>query len=393
MANGTITPAEVLSDRLMRRRVSWPGRAMRLIAGLAALDGGTALAQTLDVTRIPAEPLCRSCRIEAQHVLRLGAVAGGSTIAGNPASVVRDRRGHYIVGESPNKGLPLVFDSTGRFLQRLGKRGPGPGEFLSAGLIFLARADSLYIYDWGTGRRSILSPSWKFVRAVPQAIIGRSGLVLPDGTLLLNALGMSTATAGVPLQVIDQKGQARRSFGGNYSIRGPESTGHLERHLALSRDGTIWVAFADRYRIERWTTSGRLVSTLERSNDFFRPGAPYEMAPDKVPPPLISSVHEDAAGRLWITIKIAAPPAIWKENFGEPRISGNGRSQYPYRLYGRLFHTLVEVIDVKGGRVVASQRLPFYVTAATQPGEFAAYQQDTDGNPFVDIWRVRLVQP
>jgi hypothetical protein len=58
-----------------------------------------------------------------------------------------------------------------------------------------------------------------------------------------------------------------------------------------------------------------------------------------------------------------------------------------------MYHTLVEVIDVRAGRVIASQRLPFYVRSVTRPGEFAVYQQDQEGNPSIDIWRVRLIQP
>jgi hypothetical protein len=59
-------------------------------------------------------------------------------------------------------------------------------------------------------------------------------------------------------------------------------------------------------------------------------------------------------------------------------------------MRGRVFHTLVEVIDARRGELIASREFPFHAVASTRAGELVIYRQDEAGTPFVDVWRVEL---
>lgn len=52
-----------------------------------------------------------------------------------------------------------VFDSTGTFLHAIGRRGEGPGEFLSLGTLQRLEGDSLIVFDSQLRRASLFSPS------------------------------------------------------------------------------------------------------------------------------------------------------------------------------------------------------------------------------------------
>lgn len=76
---------------------------------------------------IPTKPLCTSCRIEFEHVARIGSFDGPDAI-GQPQGMVRDSRGRLYLMQSPGSYQIVVFDSTGDFLRTIGRLGEGPAS-------------------------------------------------------------------------------------------------------------------------------------------------------------------------------------------------------------------------------------------------------------------------
>ena len=85
------------------------------------------------------------------------------------------------------------FDATGHFLRATGRKGGGPGEFESLGLVSRTRADSLLAYDFRLRRISVLDGEGSFVRSFPLQVLTQSGgfatyiAPFPDGSVLLVA--------------------------------------------------------------------------------------------------------------------------------------------------------------------------------------------------------------
>src|SRR5687767_2433735 len=98
----------------------------------------SAFGQTHQFTDVPS---CGSCRLQLNTLAKLGQEDGPGSMSGMLQSIVRDRSGRYWVATDGD--LPLVFDSLGRYLATIGKRGSGPGEYISPRLLILVPGDSV----------------------------------------------------------------------------------------------------------------------------------------------------------------------------------------------------------------------------------------------------------
>ena len=371
-------------DRLWNGRL---GLASLVPVSLAIAPLGRADAQ---LTSIAGTPACDRCELRATRRLTLATDEHDVVLTDAPASVARDSRGTYYVAQRTNP--PFAFDSRGRFLRHVGRKGKGPGEVEEALAVLVGPGDSLHVIEFFSGRRSVFSPSGTFVRLMQlQGNVGIA-VMLPNGNMAINRGFYEAFRDGAPLQIVGPDGKASPPFGGNQPIPLQGDQQRLTRQLGLARGGNIWAAHYKEYRFSLWSPDGRLVREYERTNDFFRPDEPYVVQTDRTTPPRITSIHEDAAGLVWVTVQVSAPPDQWNAALGEPRPAPNGRTTYPQQMRGRMYHMLIEVFDVAAGTLVASQRFPFSVTDALGDGEYAAYRQDENGVPYVDIWRVELVR-
>jgi hypothetical protein len=73
--------------------------------------------------------------------------------------------GRLVVADVASSRL-LVFDSAGRFVRALGRRGDGPGEFRSVGSLTARPGDSLVTFDPSMRRLSIWHADSGFVRGI-----------------------------------------------------------------------------------------------------------------------------------------------------------------------------------------------------------------------------------
>lgn len=352
---------------------------------VAPLDRGEA-----QIASISGTPACDRCELRATRRLTLATDEHDVVLMDAPASVARDSRGTYYVAQRTTP--PFVFDAGGRFLRHVGRKGKGPGEVEDALAVLIGPGDSLHVIEFFSGRRSVFSPSGTFVRLMQlQGNVGIA-VMLPNGDMALNRGFYDAFRDGAPLQIVGPDGKASPPFGGNQPVPLQGDQQRLTRQLGLARTGDIWAAHYKEYRFSLWRRDGSLVRQYERTNDFFRLDEAYVVEPDRPAPPRITSIHEDAGGLVWVTVQVSAPPDEWNAALGEPRRAPNGRATYPQQMRGRMYHTLIEVFDVGAGTLLASRRFPFSVTDALGDGEYAAYRQDADGVPYVDIWRVELVR-
>lgn len=93
-----------------------------------------------------------------------------------------------LVAADAGSGELRFYDPSGRFLHGTGGRGSGPGEFQRITGLGRSAGDSLWVYDFGARRFTILTPEGETARTVrvPDALanvgaVGRG----PDGTFVL----------------------------------------------------------------------------------------------------------------------------------------------------------------------------------------------------------------
>jgi hypothetical protein len=350
-------------------------RVGAVLVGLLLQYGGSAAAQVV----IPDRPSCAACSIEVENVVRLDPAA---LLPTSPASVVRDSGGRYWV-TFPNDQA-MVFASDGGLLLTL-REGGGPGEFRYPAMV-VPVGDSVVVFDRGAGP-SVMGPDHRVARRLqPSRILGRAYPIVWPDSVLINTGALARSGNRSPFHVASLAGpsiEVVRSFG----EEPPPPAGaprSAVRAIAPSRDGGLWAAPYQQYEIELWSLAGELQQTLVRRPSWF-PEEPRRMNFSEPPPPRIRTLEQDAAGRLWVYVNVAA--STWQE--GYPRGGGAEVSAGEFS-YEKLYDTTVEVLDPIGGRVLARRTLDRFIVSALPDGHAAIYDTTEAGEPFVEIVRLSI---
>lgn len=95
-------------------------------------------------------------------VASAGVDSSGASDLGSVRSVVLDSRGNVYVVDDRNVQVS-TYDSSGRFLANLGRRGRGPGEYLRPYSVALV-GDSLALFDPGRSSISLLTLNGEWIR-------------------------------------------------------------------------------------------------------------------------------------------------------------------------------------------------------------------------------------
>lgn len=362
---------------------------MRLGAFVLATLLSTRPSVGQELREVADRPACASCEIVLEHVVTLGEIEGPGQLVGVSWVIERDSQGRYWVAQTD--GAPgfvrlHVFDAEGRFLEAVGARGDGPGEFRALGHIRALSGDTVAAYDVRARRRTVLTLDGTVVSTRPVDVrVGRYSQVLSDGRLVAADHQPNPETVGYPLQLVDTLGRRVRSFGAmqpHYSVQEPF---RVLKVLALDRDrASVWSIGRGDYLIERWDTLGNRLAALQREADWFEPYVLDRPVTRTEPPqPIVFDARMDDRGLLWTAVVV--PSARWNDYLLE---SGPGG----FRLVPGAVDTLLEVIDPVAGVLVASRRfsqLEWNMAGFVGQGELVvSYREEGPGIPYLDLWRV-----
>ena len=135
---------------------------------------------------------------------------GGGDDPGQELDVVRGAvrlsDGRIVVANT-GSGELKVFDSTGHFLRAIGKKGQGPGEFVSLGPVWRIPGDTLVALDFQLLRFSLFAPSGDFVSSVSGMVRSEHGRV---GTSMRLLSGRLVGTEGSFGDMKETSGPVRR---------------------------------------------------------------------------------------------------------------------------------------------------------------------------------------
>jgi hypothetical protein len=154
--------------------------------------------------------------------LRIGSETRAELSFTYVSAVVIDRHGNIHIAQ-PQDHEVRVFDSRGRFLRTVGRRGSGPGEFRSIGALGF-RGDTLWVTDPVQYRISLFDPDGRLARSVrlqAPLVPGSSYPGGPEGLLASGAFlshpryGEATLRAGVvrPVVLVDGEGAVLDTIG------------------------------------------------------------------------------------------------------------------------------------------------------------------------------------
>ena len=266
-----------------------------------------------------------------------------------------------------------VFDSTGTFLRRMGRKGRGPGEMQDVSGIDWDRAGRLWIVDPGNGRYTLFDTSGHFVatrpRATPFNMFPWNGAFLASGDLVdvfglpgaglpppLGLVRFDTALVArdtLPLPASDPpRFTLRRVSGNNVSMMSAPVPFAASVHWRLDRRGFLWLGATVPYRVYRLRLTGDTAAVVERSyvplrvsgseratalarlDWFVKQGGPVDASRIPSEKPAFEDFFVDDDGRLWVNPVTAAGDSASARVFDVFDADGRllGRLQLPWKV-------------------------------------------------------------
>jgi hypothetical protein len=154
--------------------------------------------------------------VDPAPLLDIGTAFGADEFLFKRPFATRLRDGRIVVADQYAADL-RIFGADGKFIARMGRKGPGPGEFENPNWVAQGRGDSIYVYDYGevTGVLSVFGPNLRFARSfrVKSADVSAAQplRLLPDGSLLMWGSHRASYPPGKPTPYRGQVGVMRVS--------------------------------------------------------------------------------------------------------------------------------------------------------------------------------------
>ena len=234
------------------------------------------------VVRLPAAD--QVIRREARTVFTVGAADGsGADVFGAIGDVGFDEAENLYVLDRMNARV-VVFDSTGRFIRSMGRRGGGPGELAAPQQMAVSRAGEVVVSDAGRRGLSIFDRNGTFSRTVPfggaTLLIGGTLSLHPRGGVVSRAMGNPAASganafgeevllwiptaSGAPRPLLSvSTPQGRQTGSAAVTVHAPPIFAP-RFHFGVLPDGGIAVADGPGWSVRILDGAGRIVRVLER---------------------------------------------------------------------------------------------------------------------------------
>lgn len=341
--------------------------------------------------RVLGQASCAQCRIEVSRHMLLQTADSAAELDRQPYSMAMDSEGRVLVAIDGSDHVKL-FKGDGSFAARVGRRGRGPGEFISANHVSFGPGDTAFAFDSRNSRVSVFSPAMTFVRSAP---IPRmfSGTVLKDGSILISGVVPDPSRIGKAFHLFDRVGNQLQSFGFSDASVVPGRGGLAVNWVAPSRDGGFWsVSYRGAYTLAKWTQDGKLVQRLDISSALVGPGMGDHVGftPDRATDAYVRSIVEDGEGRVWV--EIVAADKDWKRGARFNRDLPGERGMIPdISDYDRVYDTVIEVFDPRSGARIVSQRFDAHYALLLAPSRIGRPIVQPDGTFRMEVHSLRLI--
>jgi hypothetical protein len=182
-----------------------------------------------------------------------------------PFDLAIDSNGYVYVADSGNHRIHK-YSPDGELLASYGRKGQGPGEFQIMGGIAIDNEGRIHVADRSTNRLKVLSPDGEEMKNVPtMKTTGEMALLSSGETVLTKGLFFSQASNPGLILIVDDDGQLLRTAGEQELHEDWDCYRYFNRtSFAVDREDNLYLAFATRNKIEKYTPEGTLIMTIDR---------------------------------------------------------------------------------------------------------------------------------
>lgn len=340
-----------------------------------------------DTVRVPDTPSCSEC-LQLEVVLSFGFADDEGALLTRYPVITRLPDGCWVVFEAPIGGVIRIYHPDGSFQRAIEADGEGPGEYRTVSRLFANGTDGYVLYDGRNDRLSYVAGDFSFLSS-SHFLSGTRIEALSGGSFVQNGLRPRTAAQGHVVNVVDSLGSVRVSLGGSGRPIDLRKGPHVRhRVIAVDHCDNIWTGYMEKYELEKYTPDGRLLLSMSRTADWFKPHTnilpPRDVTSDS-PNPKLRELTVDSDGLVWAVVWVADPD--WRE--GIPTVNGPAA---PYDE-DKFYDTVLEAIDPASGQVVARTRTGYALRkvhiVGPESGEplFFRTTQQADGFIRADVLR------
>ena len=278
--------------------------------------------------------------------------------------VAVDRNDRFLIGEARLAEFS-VFDSTGRFLRTVGRRGEGPGEYRSIRHIGVG-PQYIHVFDGNVGR-TMLDHDFAVVRTdrFPGSVT--STVVKSDDGVVFAGEVPTAESVGHQLHVLGPSGELL-SYGYGGGVYPPAFGMRMSSlsSVVVGNDDTLWLLPDRTNRLVRWDLEPepRVGKVLDRSVAEFD----------------ADSTRRNNAGMLndrglWIT---------WHTQ--DPRWTGTMGPEFPTDPPRKWLDGWLDLVDPTTGRTLARHHQDgVFLHSVAGAGYLVAYHETDAGIPFLHI--------
>ena len=322
---------------------------------------------------------CGSCRLSLDVVVEFQSEWATGGLPTRPSSVHQFARSQWIVTD-PDAGQVLRFDSRGRFVAPLGRKGAGPGEFNAPSLLFDWGGDSVAVFDASNARTSIFSPSGRYARSQPwrlESIVRASHL--PSGEFLIAGPLSTRAGFGMPFHRFSRDGLLQESFGAPQNARVVRFSDAPHFRVPTRIDSpTFWAVDARSPTLRRFRLGTQHAEEWVlpmRNFERFRSGRPEGAFGAE-----FLTIEELPEGLLLVGMMFPDPRSV--EALGPEQVI-DGRKVRLVDDWGRYLNTRFYVLDSRRRTVMATVEDDAWVVASLGQGLYWGIRPGGDGGRLV----------
>jgi hypothetical protein len=353
-------------------------------------------------------PSCRTCAIAFHGITAYGSNRDLILLRRKPHLVAL--RSGTLVAYVPNEKAQeiIAYNSQARGVP-IGSIGGGPGEYTVVHGV-AAYGDSLVVAH-DANRLTVYDANGGLLRTLSLPLVVRGPVVADSKSMVV--VGSRGVTArgrerSPDFHIISPRGEVLSSGGPSPVM----FSSHADWLLADGPDGRVWAAErAGNYRLAQIDSTGRTVHTIVRSSPEVWNVAAFatRASVDSVvalygrrdmtralmsrprhspipPTTSISGIHQ-TGDTLWVSLHVAA------EDWRTVPLEYAGYDVEPSESsQERLYDTVVEVLELQSGRLIARGALPG-TGQLLNDGSFARVSYDEDGIVRVEHYQVRLLYP
>ena len=186
-----------------------------------------------------------------------------------PFDFALDSNGNVYVADSGNHRVQK-YSPDGQLLTSYGRKGQGPGEFQMMGGVAVDEEGQMYVADRSTSRIKVLSAEGDELKNLPtMKITGEIAILSSRKLILSKGLFFSQASTPGLILIVGEDGKLTGTVGQQELYEDWDCYRYFNRtSFAVDKQESLYLAFATRNKIEKYTSEGTHLMTMDRPLNY-----------------------------------------------------------------------------------------------------------------------------